>query len=326
MPAPTNSEIIDGLQSIADTLGKTVLPKPISSVVDQVNAVIDIDQNSDGTFNGAVSTTVGVVAGIATAATLEAITIATSIIALETFGPTVAAAVFYQGQVITFEIASGVQSAASNAALDLLNSYRPGDFSPMAEWMLDFFDGLVDSPENLYPVSNAIVAMVEWFNNAFSTPIVLDLNNNGIEYIKNDSLSSVFFDIDADGFAEKTEWIKPTDGFLVRDTNGNGRIDSQAEMFGDNGGTSAYAKLALLNSNNTGASANAITSADTAAWNTLRVWQDTNSNGKTDAGELTTLLSLGITSIGLQSSTATSLSGRKVSVNNDERMWLTVAA
>jgi hypothetical protein len=97
----------------------------------------------------------------------------------------------------------------------------------------------------------------------------------------------------------------------VRDTNANGVIDSQAEMFGDNGGTTAYAKLALLNTNNTGASANAITSADTA-WNTLKVWQDVNSNGKTDAGELKTFASLGITSIGLQSSTATTLNGHAV--------------
>jgi hypothetical protein len=160
-------------------------------------------------------------------------------------------------------------------------------------------------------ISDAITEMMNALYSAFSTPIVLDLNNNGIEYIKNDSLSSVFFDIDADGFAEKTEWIKPSDGFLVRDLNGNGRIDSQAEMFGDNAGTSAYAKLAALNSNNTGASANALTSADTA-WNTLRVWQDANSNGKTDAGELKTLSSLSITSVGLQSSTTTSLAGHKV--------------
>jgi hypothetical protein len=181
----------------------------------------------------------------------------------------------------------------------------------IAETILDWLDGLAGTPDDAFPISDAITAMVNWFENAFSTPIVLDLNNNGIEYIKNDSLSNVFFDIDADGFAEKTEWIKPTDGFLVRDLNGNGKIDSQAEMFGDNGGTSAYAKLASLNSNNTGASANALTSAD-AAWNTLRVWQDLNSNGKTDAGELKTLSSLGITSVGLQSSTVTSLAGHKV--------------
>jgi hypothetical protein len=140
---------------------------------------------------------------------------------------------------------------------------------------------------------------------------VLDLDNDNIEYIPNTATSGVFFDIDADGFAEKTEWIKPDDGFLVRDTNSNGVIDSQAELFGDNAGTTAYAKLAALNTNNTGASANAITSADTA-WNTLKVWQDLNSNGKTDAGELKTLATLGITSIGLQSSTATTLNGHAV--------------
>jgi hypothetical protein len=143
------------------------------------------------------------------------------------------------------------------------------------------------------------------------SPICVDLDNDQLEFLPNTATSGVFFDIDADGFAEKTEWLAPDDGFLVRDLNGSGTIDSQAEMFGDNGGTSAYAKLAALNTNNTGASANAITSAD-AVWSTLRVWQDLDSNGKTDVGELKTLASLGITSIGLQSSTATTLNGHPV--------------
>ena len=33
------------------------------------------------------------------------------------------------------------------------------------------------------------------------------------------------FDLNNDGFAEKTEWIEKEDGFLVRDLNKNGKID-----------------------------------------------------------------------------------------------------
>jgi hypothetical protein len=122
--------------------------------------------------------------------------------------------------------------------------------------IVDYFDELFDSPEDPFPASNAITAMAQALAEFFPTPIVLDLDNDNIEYIPNTATSGVFFDIDADGFAEKTEWIKPDDGFLVRDTNNNGVIDSQAELFGDNAGTTAYAKLASLNTNNTSASAN----------------------------------------------------------------------
>jgi hypothetical protein len=105
-------------------------------------------------------------------------------------------------------------------------------------------------------ISGAIKQMAEDLARALLTPVCVDLDNDGLEYIANTATSGVFFDIDADGFAEKTEWIAPDDGFLVRDLNNNGVIDSQAEMFGDNGGTTAYAKLAALNTNNTGAITN----------------------------------------------------------------------
>jgi Ca2+-binding RTX toxin-like protein len=56
----------------------------------------------------------------------------------------------------------------------------------------------------------------------------------------------------------------------------------------------SYAVLRTLDLN----ADNAMTSAD-AAWSSLKVWQDVNGNGITDAGELKTLAELGITRIGL---------------------------
>ncbi len=123
------------------------------------------------------------------------------------------------------------------------------------------------------------------------TPICLDLNNNGLEYLaKADALNNCYFDFDNDGFAEKTEWIKPAEGFLVRDLNANDIIDNVTEMFGANGGTTAYTKLATLDTNHDGK----LTGAEL---NSLKIWQDGNSNALTDAGELKTLASLGITSL-----------------------------
>lgn len=107
------------------------------------------------------------------------------------------------------------------------------------------------------------------------SPIALDLNGDGFKYTSLEK-SSVYFDIDADGFAERVEWIDKNDGFLVRDTNKNGKIDSQAEMFGDNGGTRAYDKLKALDTNKNGK----IDAGDKEFTN-LRIWQDLNGNGVT---------------------------------------------
>ncbi len=87
-------------------------------------------------------------------------------------------------------------------------------------------------------------------NNVRICPIVLDLNGDGIKY-KSFSTGgyNVHFDIDSDGFAEGMEWLDANDGFLVRDLNGNGRIDNGNEMFGEGGGTTAYYKLAQMDSN-----------------------------------------------------------------------------
>jgi hypothetical protein len=118
------------------------------------------------------------------------------------------------------------------------------------------------------------------------SPIALDLNGDGIKYVLYNPVTgrNAHFDIDNDGFAEGMEWLNGNDGFLVRDTNGNGKIDNQTEMFGDDSGTTAYYKLAQYDTN----SDNKVDAAD-AEFSTLRIWQDVNGNGRTDAGELKTL-------------------------------------
>ncbi|MGA0599282.1 calcium-binding protein [Caulobacter sp. KR2-114] len=124
-----------------------------------------------------------------------------------------------------------------------------------------------------------------------SDPLVLDLNGDGLNLTRQDV--GTYFDIDNDGFAERTGWVAPTDGFLARDLNGNGKIDGGAELFGD-ATASGFTALAALDSNHDGK----ISSAD-AAFASLVVWQDMNGNGVTDAGELKTLTDLGITEISL---------------------------
>jgi hypothetical protein len=64
-----------------------------------------------------------------------------------------------------------------------------------------------------------------------SSPIILDLNNNGIE--TTGVKQGAYFDHSGDGFSEQTAWIGNGDGLLVRDINNNGRIENGKELFGN---------------------------------------------------------------------------------------------
>ena len=123
-------------------------------------------------------------------------------------------------------------------------------------------------------------------------PLVVDLNGDGVQLISV-AQSKVNFDFDGDGFRERAGWVSAQDGLLVRDLNGNGRIESLQELIGT-ATQDAYSVLRGMDGNADGQ----ITAAD-AVWSTLKVWQDANSDGLTDAGELKTLAELGITEFNL---------------------------
>lgn len=130
-------------------------------------------------------------------------------------------------------------------------------------------------------------------------PLTLDLDGDGIETVAVSPTNPILFDHDGDGLKNATGWIKPDDGFLVMDRNGNGTIDNGTELFGDStnlygGGKAAdgFAALAQEDTNNDGK----IGSAD-ANFAYLRVWRDLNQNGISESGKLATLASLNIASI-----------------------------
>jgi len=132
----------------------------------------------------------------------------------------------------------------------------------------------------------------------YADPLSIDLNRDGV--INTLAVSSgIHFDLDNNGFAEATSWVAPVDGFLVLDRNGNNKIDGGAELFGNDtrllNGTFArngFEALAEFDLN-----ADGKIDAQDAIYSRLRVWQDTNSNGVTDAGELKSLESLQIESL-----------------------------
>jgi Ca2+-binding RTX toxin-like protein len=123
-------------------------------------------------------------------------------------------------------------------------------------------------------------------------PLVVDLNGDGVKLVGVDA-SRANFDFGGDGFRERTGWVSPEDGLLVRDLDGNGRIETARELIGTET-QDAYSVLRGLDQN----ADNKITAAD-FVWSTLRIWRDADGDGITDSGELRTLSELGITEFSL---------------------------
>lgn len=128
-------------------------------------------------------------------------------------------------------------------------------------------------------------------------PLVLDLDGDGIE-LSAQSSAAPLFDIDGDGFAERSGWVQPDDGFLVRDLNANGIIDDVNEMFGD-AQQSGFDALSELDDTANGGNADGVIDSQDFGFADLAVWQDANGDGITDSGELLSMAEVGIESISL---------------------------
>jgi len=142
---------------------------------------------------------------------------------------------------------------------------------------------------------------------SFITPIVLDLNGDGIQTTT--MQNGVTFDIDADGKVDKTAWAARGDGLLVRDVNKDGIINDGSELFGSAtklvDGTRAadgYKAMRAMDSNKDGL----LTSMD-AQFGELMVWVDKNGDGVSNAGEMFSLNDMGISSLSLESTKSTQM-------------------
>ena len=122
-------------------------------------------------------------------------------------------------------------------------------------------------------------------------PIVIDLGGDGLSF--QHGADAVAFDLDTDGVAEYTAWAGAGDGVLVVDLDGSGAIENGREVlsehFSEGGFSDSVAALASLDDNGD----NVIDARD-AAFAMLRVWDDLNEDGVSQAEELSSLDDLGI--------------------------------
>lgn len=131
-------------------------------------------------------------------------------------------------------------------------------------------------------------------------PLAFDLNGDGI--VSTLSLAGgVHFDVDNNGFAERTAWIGADDGLLALDRDNNGLIESGAELFGtetllSNGdlAKNGFEALKEFDDNNDG-----VIDANDAVFTDLKMWIDADSDGISDESELVSLADLEIQSINL---------------------------
>ena len=134
-------------------------------------------------------------------------------------------------------------------------------------------------------------------------PLAIDLDGDGIETTSSRDGTIILFDHNNDGIKTGSGWIKPDDGWLAIDKNGNGTIDSGRELLGvdtlkKNGefAQNGFDALSDLDANGDGK-----IDADDTEFKNLRVWRDLNQDGVSQTGELSTLAEIGVFSINVSS-------------------------
>lgn len=128
------------------------------------------------------------------------------------------------------------------------------------------------------------------------SPILIDLDGDGFHL---SGLSSpVAFDINADGQIDILSWTRAgeQDAFLFLDLNGNGQVDDGSELFGNHTlladgsvASNGYEALARWDAVSEGGNENGFLDVEDGAYGALKLWIDSDHDGRSMASEILSL-------------------------------------